>query len=489
MALIANWDGARLELLDEQGERQFVFEPPSATAEFSSNDIQDSLGEISDGATSQAGDIAPEATRADMHGVGSVLALGNVDAPVAAFLLPAEYLLQRPFSLPFEHPRYIDAAMLGQELADQAGSEEADWWLCWQAEREEGGVRGLVFALSQSLREELSKAPISSQCSYIGPDVAVRMAAQLKTGMTSTAVLDADADGLMLGVYMAGTWRGMRRLNLSAGRSLENLAHEAFSSLKAMGFDAAMMPLTGRLDTAWRQAFDSLALPVDINWQADVLAEDLPNTDAKQASGEDAEQSLEESHAEKEKLPTRHVANTLAMASLSGELPFNFRHGAWGIQTDWSKRIGPWRRAALLLLSLCLLVIGQDAYQLQQLQARQEAVRSGVEQAFHQALPGAAMVDPMLQLRQAAGGGASGDAWKFLRHLEGITNLGRKEASFRMQNISFADGEVLLSGMVPDFAAANRVRDALASILGRKVELLDTDLSDKQVRIRLRWPS
>jgi len=58
-----------------------------------------------------------------------------------------------------------------------------------------------------------------------------------------------------------------------------------------------------------------------------------------------------------------------------------------------------------------------------------------------------------------------------------------------MQNISFTNGEVLLSGMVPDFAEANRIRDALASILGYKVELLDTDLSDKQVRIRLRWPS
>lgn len=482
MTLIANWDGARLELWDEQGERQFVFEPPSVTTESIANDgSQDATSDVAGGVASVRGETAAQPLLADAPQGASVLELSSVDASVAAFLLPAEDLLQRSFSLPFEHTRYIDATMLGQELADQAGAEDADWWLCWQAEREEGGVRGLVFALPQKLRDELSKASISSQCPYIGPDIAVRLAARLKTGATSVAVLDADAEGLMLGVYVAGIWRGMRRLNLSAGRGLARLAHEAFASLNAMGFDPVTMPLTGRLDTAWKQAFDSLVQPVGINWQVDVLA------DAD--TGQAADGLSEKLGVDRLQLPTRHAANALALGSLSGELPFNFRHGAWAVQTDWSKRIGPWRRAALLLVTLCLLLIGQDAYQVQQLQARQEATRSGVEQAFHQALPGVAMVDPMLQLRQAAGGGASGDAWKFLRHLEGITNLGRKEASFRMQNISFADGEVLLSGMVPDFAAANRVRDALASILGRKVELLDTDLSDKQVRIRLRWPS
>jgi len=470
MTLIANWDGAGLELLDAQGERQFVFEPPSATAEsIAKDDSLDATSDVAEGLASVTGEAVAESVLTEAQQDGSILALSSVDAPVAAFLLPAEMLLQRAFSLPFEHPRYIDAAMLGQELADQAGAEDVDWWLCWQAERDESGVSGLVFALPQKLREELSTAPISSQCPYIGPDIAVRLAAWIKPETTSVAVLDVDSEGLMLGVYVAGIWRGMRRLNLSDGKNLAGLAHEAFTSLKAMGFDRVSMSIAGRLDTAWKQAFDSLALPDDISWQVDVLAEDIPNTDVK--------------------LPTRHVANTLAMASLSGELPFNFRHGTWGVQTDWSKRIGPWRRAALLLVGLCLLVIGHDAYQVQQLQSRQEAVRSGVEQAFHQALPGVAMVDPMLQLRQAAGGGASGDAWKLLRHLEAITQLGRKEAAFKLQNISYENDEVLLSGMVPDFAAANRIRDALASILGHKVELLDTDLSDKQVRIRLRWPS
>lgn len=468
MALIASWDGLRLELWDEQGERQFVFEPAPAHPEDSA----------ANGAMSASGpDESGEASVAEDSVAESVLALSSVDAPVDALLLPVEGLLERPFSVPVEHARFIDAAMLAQELADQAGVEESEWWLCWQAERVGAGVCGLAFALPEGLRQEFSAAPISRQCPYIGPDIAVRLAAHLGAGTNAAAVLDADAEGLMLGVYADGVWRGMRRLNLCAGRSRAMLAQEAVASLKAMGFDAGSMPVNGRLNVAWKQAFEALEAPSGIDWCVDVPDEALSGAEAE-ASGSTQDQ-----------LPTRHAANALAMAALSGELPFNFRHGAWAVQTDWSKHIGPWRRTAVLLAALCLLSIGQDAYRLQQVQARQEAARNGVEQAFHQALPGVAMLDPMLQLRQAAGGGAAGDTWKFVRQLNAITELGKRESAFRVQGISYADGEVLLSGMAPDFAAANRIRDALASILGRKVDLLDTDLSDKQVRIRLRWSS
>ncbi|HCS12290.1 MAG: hypothetical protein COS82_11335 [Zetaproteobacteria bacterium CG06_land_8_20_14_3_00_59_53] len=452
MPLIAGWDGSRLDIYDEKGERQFVFEAPGVAKSDSGG------GEAVDG-------LPDDAARPAV----SALALGSVDAPLTACLLPAEMLLQRPFSLPFEHPRYIDAATLAQELADQAGAEEEDWWLCWQAERVDSGVRGLVFALPGSLKHELTAAAISSPCPYIGPDIAVRLRVHQPQGNSPAGVLDADADGLMLGVYADGVWCGMRRLNLGPGRSMASLAHEALASLKAMGFDAASMPLTGRLDTAWKQVFDTLPDASRINWQVEIPASEV----GQPVSG----------------LPGRQAANALAMHAAGMNAPFNFRHGAWAVQTDWSKRIGPWRRTAVLLAVLVLLMIGHDSWQLHQLQSRQDAARSAIEAAFHQALPGVAMIDPMLQLRQAAGGGASADAWKFIRQMEAITQLGRQEQAFKPQAIVYADGEVMLSGAVPDIAAANRIRDALGSILGRKVDLLDTDLGDQQVRIRLRWAS
>lgn len=468
MPLIAGIDGKRLEIHDETGERQFLFEPPGPPDD--RPDTLDTKAVEVDPDDNQGAFPSSDAPRSDDSGTLSAFAQCSVDAPVAACLLPAECLLQRPFSLPFEHPRFIDADTLAQELADQAGAEEEDWWLSWQAGRTADGVRGLVFALPADMKEELTAADVSSSCPYIGPDIAVRLSACLPplgdAGAPSAGVLDADADGLMLGVMVGGVWRGMRRLNCAAGRSMQSLAHEALASLKAMGFDAATMPLHGRLDATWKQAFDVLA------------------------RGEGGEPALDwqmEPGEAVSPLASRLAVNAMAFGRLGGNAPLNFRHGAWALQTDWGKRIGPWRRSAMLFAGLVLLGIGHDAWQLQQLESREEATRAAIEQAFQQALPGVAMIDPMLQLRQAAGGGASGDAWKFIRQLEAITQLGKKESDFKPQNITYADGEVLLGGIVPDFAAANRIRDSLASVLGRKVDLLDTDLNDKQVRIRLRW--
>jgi len=468
MSLIAAWDGFRLIISNGEGEQQFVFESAADSVPASVDIAAEPDGRAPDAG---AGDVAQSTTQEHV----SALALGSVDAPLAACLLPAEMLLQRPFSLPFEHSRYIDAATLAQELADQAGVEEDDWWLCWQAGNVASGVRGLVFAIPEQLREELSMAAVTSPCPYIGPDIAVRLSGFVTGGVVSAAVLDADSDGLMLGVYADGVWSGMRRLNNGPGRGLQSLAHEAWASLKSMGFNAASMPLLGRIDSAWKQAFDGLQGASLIDWQVEIVS-------VADAGDDDATGGL----------PDRYAANALAMQGLllttqQAAVAFNFRHAAWAVQADWNKRIGPWRRTAVLLTVLVVMLFGHDAWQAQQLQEKQDVVRSDIEQAFHQALPGVAMIDPMLQLRQAGGGGSSADAWKFVRQLEAISKLGRQEAAFKILNIAYADGEVLLGGMVADFAAANRVRDALASILGRKVDLLDTDLNDKQVRIRLRW--
>ncbi|MDQ6965417.1 MAG: hypothetical protein Q9M23_00660, partial [Mariprofundaceae bacterium] len=387
MALIASWDGSSLKISNEHGEQQFVFEsiyPPAGAPE----------GVLADRAAQQTNAEHEEPEDMTQEAV-SALTLGSVDAPLAACLLPAEMLLQRDFSLPFEHPRFVDAATLAQELADQAGAEEDDWWLCWQAAPVASGVRGLVFALPERLREELSMAAISQPCPYIGPDIAVRLSSYIKQGVASTGVLDADSEGLMLGVLADGAWRGMRRLNFGTGRGLENLAQETLASLKAMGFDMNSMPLLGRIDSEWKQALDRLDGADLIDWQVEIAG-------MLDAEHEDASNGL----------PDRHAANALAMHKLilndqQAAAPFNFRHAAWAVQTDWNKRIGPWRRTAVLLAALVLSLFTHDAWQAQRLQDRQESMRSAIEQAFHQALPGVAMSDPMLQLRQAAGGGGS----------------------------------------------------------------------------------
>jgi len=360
-----------------------------------------------------------------------------------------------------EHPRFVDAAILGQELDDQAGVEPSDWWLCWQTARAEQGVRGLVFALPELLKTQLSDSEISSHCHKIYPDIAVRLQAGLAPGITSCAVLDGDSSGLMLGVVEAGVWRGMRRLNVNweSTDSHDSVIDDALRSLRAMGFDAASMPVFGKLDGVLAEAFHAAMPDVGDAWKVET----------------------------KDALPSRNAANAAAFSCVQSDIPFNFRHGRWASQADWKKRIAPWRRVVVLAGGLAVLLIGHDMYRVQQLSNQELVLRQGIEDAFHKALPGVAMLDPMLQLKQAAGGGTGDDAWFFIKQLQAISQLQRKQTGLRVQNIQYSGKEMVLGGIVKDFAAANRVRDALSSILQRKVELVDTDLNGKQVRIRLRW--
>jgi len=448
--MLASWDGFSLELWNETGVRQAVFEPVAEKT-------QPEINAEEDGATRQ---------ESIMHAVEpldgwAALDLTGVQADVTVLMLPVENLLQRTFTLPVEHPRFVDAAILGQELDDQAGVDPSDWWLCWQTTRADKGVRGLVFALPQILKTQLSESEIGGHCPGIYPDIAVRLQACLPSEHESCAVLDSDSSGLMLGVVEAGVWRGMRRLNVdwNAEDSHDSAIDDALRSLRAMGFDCASMPVFGKLDGVLAEAFQAA----------------LPNIgDAWKVETNDG-------------LASRHVANAAAFSSLQSDIPFNFRHGRWALQSDWKKRLAPWKRAVALAAVLMILLMGHDVYRVHQLSNQQLALRQGIEDVFHQALPGVAMLDPMLQLKQAAGGGADGDRWFFIKQLQAISQLQGKQTGLQIESIRYSGKDIILGGSVKDFAAANRVRDALSSILQRKVELLDTDLRGKQVRIRLRW--
>ncbi|MDQ6986928.1 MAG: GspL/Epsl periplasmic domain-containing protein [Mariprofundaceae bacterium] len=466
--MLASWDGVSLELWDDTGARQVVFEPvagePSSVADDDGGEAaQENLTQ--EDRTHEKNDQETAVNRqSDAFGNWSALNISGVEAQASILLLPVELLLQRSFSLPVEHPRFVDVAVLEQELDDQAGVEPQDWWLCWQTARAQDGVRGLIFALPQALKKQLSDAAIGRDCRQVCPDIGVRLQACLPPETGACAVLDADHAGLMLGVVEDGVWRGMRRLNLPKPedhpqRDKRTIAEDAVHSLRAMGFDVGSQPVFGKLDADWSDAFCGLAEEDGANWHVESMDE----------------------------LPSRHAANGAAFSHLQSDPPFNFRHGRWLLQSDWNVHISAWKRAAVLGIFLVLLLMGHDIYRVQQLSAQQQALRQGVEDVFHQALPGVAMIDPMLQLKQAAGGGADDGAWFFLKQLQAIGQLQGKEKGLAVRGIQYSGKEVVLSGTVADFAVANRVRDALSAILKRKVELVDTDLNGKQVRIRLRW--
>src|SRR5690606_7802168 len=76
----------------------------------------------------------------------------------------------------------------------------------------------------------------------------------------------------------------------------------------------------------------------------------------------------------------------------------------------WSRWWQQWRVAAALLLALFLAEAGMTAAQGWKLAAANRDLQSAITQAAADALPGAEIVDPLLQLRRAvaAAGGSAG---------------------------------------------------------------------------------
>ncbi len=376
--------------------------------------------------------------------------------PPDMLIWPVERLLSRPFSLSITHPRLLDMDLLRQELAGQAGIEPGEWWPSWQAGVVEGGVAGLVFGMPATVQADLAADAIWQTCRFVGVDAWLRLEDLAPEDRTEDfAVFDADKAGVFAGVYRGGAWRGMRRLNLIPGHACEAMAEDAMRSVCAMGFDPEAMPVYGRLDATWYAWLAS-----DANWRGEVP----------------------------ESLPDRATATYLAALHAGTDPGLNCRHGAWAVSGNWQKSLQQWRRTAVLAVVLLLMVLGGNLYRVHLLRAEQADIQAGIEDAFHRGLPHeTVMLDPLAQLRKAAGGGSVSGAWFFLRQLQAVGRLKRKIKGLHVSSIQYAGKYMRLSGSVPDLASVNRVRDVLASILGRQVNVEDTELADKQVRFRIKW--
>jgi len=369
----------------------------------------------------------------------------------------AEHLLMRPFFLPLSHPRLLDEDIMGQELAEQVGIEPSSWWLAWRAGAVEGGVAGLAFGLSTALRDSLAADETWQHCPFIGVDAWPRLNALVPADHGgSFAVFDADTDGLFVGVYRDGAWRGMRRLNLEGGRTCAAVADDARRSVAAMGFSPETMPAYGRLDAAWHGLLDVAVS----DWRGEVV----------------------------DALPDRVTATRHAATGTGVDFGPNFRRGTWAVRSGWAGILRPWRRAAVLACLLLLLVTGGNVFLLHQLRVQQAGLQAGIEAAFHRGLPAEkVMLDPLAQLRKAAGKQGDVDTWFLLRQLEAIGTAKQRITGLHIDGIEYAKSGMKMLGTAPDLATVDRMRDVLSDILERSVRIVDTELAGKQVRFRLKW--
>ncbi len=406
---------------------------------------------------------------------GDEIALSLPELPDAAvvstIILPVEHLLSRSFSLPLAQTRFIDQEILDQELEEHSSEQAEDWWLAWQGGSSEHGVAGMMFGLPETVRKQIDAYEGWRQASYIGVDLWIRLNASLEANPKAeqfedaVAVLDTDVSGICFGVWSGGDesqsscgfWHGMRRLNWNAAlleHQCTELAENILRSLQAMGWNDDSGMAVGRLPVTLQKALNLSS------WQ-----------------GESAELS---------DLPGRNEAN-LAIDDASG---LNFRHGRWRAESPLGN-LKPWRRALAMAAALVVIWTTGMMWQNHRLNVQLKEAQQRIVTAFHTGLPNeTVMIDALAQLRKAAGGkstGANGhDATIWLRQIAAVHRV-YQQTPWKIRELSFHDGKMTMSGVATDLQALNRIREALQQQTGKKVKLLDTDLSGNQVKFRMTW--
>ncbi|MDQ6992718.1 MAG: type II secretion system protein GspL [Mariprofundus sp.] len=381
-------------------------------------------------------------------------------------LLPGEYLLARAFMLPLGNPRLLDEGILGQELDDRAGVEPDEWWLVWQAERVQHEhaveVGGMVFGMPEQWKQTIEHAVGWQHVTQICVDGWSRLQALARTWVESSSdahnrvVLASDQQGLFFGLWQDGVCKGLRRINRHA-ITVHQLAEEVRFSLLAMGGEASLSyPAIGLLDDA---LCAQLALT---DWQGTVEALDH--------------------------LPLRHSANvaSVGMHDLSTDL--NFRHGRWASASHFAW-IKPWQRSMAFAALLLLLWVMGLVYQNASLSDQNAHYQQQMIDSFHKGLPQEkVMLDPLAQLQQAAGGGASSsEATMHLLQQIAAINVVYKKTAWEMRSLTWKEGKINISGKASTLQLLNTIRQQLQQQTGAKVTLVDTDLSGDKVIFRMQW--
>ncbi|MDQ6973868.1 MAG: hypothetical protein Q9M10_03205 [Mariprofundaceae bacterium] len=375
------------------------------------------------------------------------LAAANIHAEHV--YLPMEQLLSRAVQFPFASAALVDADMLFQMLNDDVEAKAEDWWLAWHLEPCHDGVAGMVFGMPETWRESMQHHAHWEQAKIIVVDGYERLQGYAEHG-TAAAVVSQDTEGLFFGFFDGEAWRGMRRLNALTWQEGEQM--ELVKSLEAMGFDVQQHAVMGiASDVMWKKLCDE-------HWQVkgDVW----------------------------ECLPTRHEANlALSQASPSA---LNFRHGRWSAQQIW-QRWSFWQRSVILMFGTLMIWFAGTCYQLSQLDTALENQQARIVTAFHQGLPQApVMLDPLAQLKQAAGGDTSQVDAHFLSDLEHIGKVYQTQA-WQLNSLSLRDGQTNMTGSVASLDQLNKIQAALQEELKQEVRIVDTQMAKNYVSFRLTW--
>jgi len=363
--------------------------------------------------------------------------------------LGLDKMIVRFVSLPLKSIDKIDADMLFQEIASSSDVSQDEWWLSWDFNKCESGVEGLVFGLHESMRKSIMSDEKWKDARCITIDAYERLNTYKNAGSPSL-VIDQDSEGVCFGYYDGKTWRGIRRLHSSGNELL--FWREFWHTSLAMGFKPGGV-VSGRISKGLMAMFSGLYA---IDWQGNVLPE----------------------------LPTSHDA--YLTCEIPQESILNLRHGSWAVTRGWinlksAKNVAV-AACALLVVGLTATII--NAHRLNNIA---DSATARIEAAFHEGLPNEpAMIDPLAQLRRAAGANHGSSDIEVLSVLHAISQT-YNDVSWKVISLELRDGVFYMKGEAADIKSLNKIQSTLSNYQSKEVHINDTDITGNKVVFNMQW--
>lgn len=145
--------------------------------------------------------------------------------------------------------------------------------------------------------------------------------------------------------------------------------------------------------------------------------------------------------------------------------PINLLQGPYATRTDADRLWKPWRTAAALLAVLAVVMIGQEGLRLMQLKKEETRLEEAIAAAFQQALPGARMENPRVQVERrlaALRGTGSAATESFLSALDALGGALTAAPGIQLEAISYRTGLLDLRLQAPDVDSIEQLRQAVA---------------------------
>lgn len=165
----------------------------------------------------------------------------------------------------------------------------------------------------------------------------------------------------------------------------------------------------------------------------------------------------------------------------------NIMQAAFAISLPWRKWWQQWKTVAIILAAFCVIKIAYAYSHNYQLENKNVALRTAVEQAYRTAVPKGAVFDPEQQLRKKVSAMQGGGGEGFVTLLSKIAAVTATVEGFTVQSMNYSEkqSEVRLTVLANSFKDVEAVRSGLQR-KGVKAELTGSSSEGGKTRARLR---